>query len=174
MRLVLTILVAQGVLGAFDTIWYHEWKQKLPRRPESRKELRFHAARDFVYAILFATLAWVEWRGAWVWILGLLLFVEIVITMLDFVEEDRSRKVPAGERIMHGVMGIVYGSFLALFVPYGLAWSRQPLGFGTASYGALSWVISAMALGVLISGLRDLSATAPTERLQRRRTLLAR
>src|SRR5205085_2494341 len=31
----------------------------------ARAELSLHAARDFIYAVVFATLPRVEWRGAW-------------------------------------------------------------------------------------------------------------
>jgi len=56
----LWLLVAQGVLGAFDTLYYHEWRARLPAGgAQSRPELLLHASRDFVYAALFGTLGWV-------------------------------------------------------------------------------------------------------------------
>ena len=54
MRTALLILLAQGAIGAFDTLWFHEWRERLPARAEARMELSLHAARDFVYAVLFA------------------------------------------------------------------------------------------------------------------------
>ena len=61
----LWLLAAQGVLGAFDTVWYHEWRARLPRSGRgAARELGLHAARDFLYAIIFATLPRIEWRGA--------------------------------------------------------------------------------------------------------------
>jgi hypothetical protein len=63
MTAALSILLIQGVLGAWDTLWYHEFRQQLPARPTGGLELRLHAARDFAYAVLFGSLAWVTWNG---------------------------------------------------------------------------------------------------------------
>ncbi len=47
-----------------------------------------HTAREFLYGILFLGLAWFAWTGAWAVLLALLLAIEIVVTLMDFVEED--------------------------------------------------------------------------------------
>ncbi len=78
-----------------------------------------------------------------------------MITLADFLEEDRIRKLPPGERVMHAVMGILYGLFLAYLLPNVFRWIHQPAGFGRAHYGLLSWLLTAMAGGVLVSGIRD-------------------
>ncbi len=155
----LQVLLLLGALGACDTLYYHEWKLRLPRVPTARRELRLHAARDFAYAIVFGSLAWSTWNGILVWPLAGILLFEIVVTLTDFVEEDRTRKLPAGERVMHAVMGIAYGVFLALLFPVACAWQRMPFGFGAAHYGILSWVLTLFAAGVLASGFRDLTST---------------
>jgi hypothetical protein len=88
-----------------------------------------------------------------------LLLAEIGITIWDFIEEDRIRRLPGGERAMHAVMGIVYGAFLAYLVPEVLRWSDEPTGFGRSYHGFPAWVLSLLALGVLLSGIRDLTAS---------------
>ena len=56
MAVALTLLGIQGVIGAFDTLYYHEWKARLPARGRAAApELYLHAARDFLYAVLFGT-----------------------------------------------------------------------------------------------------------------------
>ena len=65
MLIALYLLLAQGMLGAFDTLWYHEYQQQLPRNASAKVELRLHASRDFAYAIVFGSLAWTLWHGAW-------------------------------------------------------------------------------------------------------------
>ncbi len=54
-------------------------------------------------------------------LLATLFLVEIILTLWDFVVEDWIRRplggVYPGERIMHAVMGIVYGATLANVVP---------------------------------------------------------
>ena len=155
----LYFLLIQGALGAFDTLWYHEYKQQLPRNASAKTELRLHASRDFAYAIVFGSLGWVLWHGAWSWLfMGILLF-EIGITLWDFVEEDMTRKLPAGERIMHTIMAIVYGAFLDYLIPEVLSWSRQDTALVVVNRGVLSWILSAFAAGVFLSGIRDVLAS---------------
>ena len=94
----LWLLAAQGLLGAFDTVWYHEWRARLPwKGPIASRELALHAGRDFLYAIIFATLPRIEWRGTWTHVLVAILGAEIVITLTDFVVETYDRNVEAGE-----------------------------------------------------------------------------
>ncbi len=114
-----------------------------------------HAARDFAYAVLFGTIGWLTWNGLFAWLFLGLLITEIAITLADFLEEDKIRKLPPGERVMHALMGIVYGLFLAYLLPNVLRWMQQPTGFGRADYGLLSWLLTTMAGGVFASGLRD-------------------
>jgi hypothetical protein len=158
MTTALVLLAIQGALGAFDTLYYHEWKLQLPSRPHARLELALHGSRDLAYTLLFGTIGWLTWNGALVWVFGLLLAVEIVITLWDFVEEDRTRTLPAGERVMHAIMGIVYGAFLAHLLPAVAGWARRPTGFGLANHGLLTWLLTLMAAGVFLSGVRDLAS----------------
>ena len=114
MTTTLTLFVVLACLGAFDTLYYHEWRAGLPAMgPLARSELQLHSLRDFVYAVIFSTLPWVAWQGRYVLPLIVLLVVEIILTLWDFVVADWIRKplggVYPGERVMHGIMGIVYG-----------------------------------------------------------------
>jgi hypothetical protein len=166
MTTALILLAILGALGAFDTFYYHEWKLRLPSRPQARFEMALHASRDFAYALLFGTIAWLTWNGALVWLFASLLAAEIVITLWDFIEEDRTRTLPPGERSMHAVMGIIYGLFLAELWPAMPRWARLETGFAPASYGPLSWLLTAMGVGVFLSGVRDLiSSRGPKKRL---------
>ena len=55
----------QGALGAFDTLYYHEYKARLPGGvPGTAPELVLHGLRDLIYAVLFGTLALEETRPA--------------------------------------------------------------------------------------------------------------
>jgi uncharacterized protein len=156
MESALLLLILQGFLAAFDTLYYHEFRLRLPYAPTSRKELTLHAMRDFLYSVLFGSLAWRSWDGLWAWVLVGLLTTEIVATLWDFLEEDRSRKVPPGERSMHAIMGLVYGALLANLLPEIFRWARLPTGFAQYDYGVLSWILSVMSYGVFVSGLRDI------------------
>jgi hypothetical protein len=129
-------------------------------------ELKLHASRDFLYAVLFGTLPFLAWRGSW-WAVVLLVvvIVEIVLTLWDFVAEITVRKslgdVYAGERVTHAIMGILYGGMLAFLAPVVSQWRSMPTGLQLARPEipeTLRWILVAMAVGVLLSGLRDLYA----------------
>lgn len=156
MQAALLLAILQGLLGALDTLYYHEFRLRLSLALTARTELKLHSARDFLYTAIFGSLAWTSWNGWLSWGLMVILLAEVFITVWDFLEEDRSRKLPPGERSMHAIMGIVYGAFLATLLPEILSWSQLPTGFRRHDYGLLSWLLSSMAFGVFMSGLRDL------------------
>lgn len=159
MKIAVWILLVQASLGAFDTLYYHEYKLKLPHGDHTQTELRLHAVRDFCYAVIIATLGFVTWQGLFAYALAAILLTEIVITLWDFVEEDKVRRLPPGERCMHALMGIVYGAFLAYLVPDLIQWSRLPTGWGASYHGIPAWLLTLIAAGVFISGIRDLIAS---------------
>lgn len=166
MTIALWLLAVLGVIGAFDTIYYHEWRARLPARGKAvASELKLHAARDFFYAVLFGALPWLAFRGWWVLVLAGVLIAEIVLTMADFIVEATERKpfgdVYAGERVTHNTMGIVYGAMTAFLLPTMWQWWHEPAGLGWAQHPVpveLSWALTLMAAGVLASGVRDLYA----------------
>lgn len=158
------VLAVQALLGAFDNLWHHELQARLPQRPSARRELTLHAARELIYGIVFMTLAWFELRGPWAVALGVLLAVEVVITLADFVEEDRTRRLPPLERLLHTVLTATYGAFLALIAPVLMAWSREPAALLPVDHGIVSIVFTAFAAGVWAWALRNalaLRAMAP-------------
>ena len=166
MSRVLYLFMVVAVLGAADTIYYHELRAKLPGLGKAaRFELQLHAYRDFIYAILFGTLPWFAWQGRWTAVLVLILLIEIVITLWDFVVEDWIRKplggVYPGERIMHAIMGIIFGAMLANFAPVLRSWWGAPTQLVLVPVAVpwlLRWTMMVMAFGVLASGVRDLCA----------------
>jgi hypothetical protein len=165
MTAVLALLAVIGAMGAFDTLYYHEWRARLVARPDAVDELRLHAVRSLLYGVIFGTLPWMAWQGAWAFVLGIIIVVEIVITMADFVVEDRVR-VPLGgvfkgERVTHALMGIVYGAMLAYLWPVWRAWLEMDSALAFRPADAPAWLrglLSLMAAGVFASGLRDLAA----------------
>ena len=166
MTTALWLLAIQGIIGAFDTLFYHEWRARLATRGSgTAPELKLHAARDFLYAALFGTLPWLEWQGLWAVVLAAVLLTEIILTLADFIVERRVRKplgdVYAGERITHAVMGIIYGAMLANLLPVLWRWLHLSTALApteTAAPEPLRWCLAIMAIGVLLSGARDLYA----------------
>ncbi|HEX2094058.1 MAG TPA: hypothetical protein VHG28_16770 [Longimicrobiaceae bacterium] len=166
MTVALWLLALQGIIGAFDTLYYHEWRARLPARGRAAApELKLHAARDFLYAVLFGALPWLAWHGVWVIVLGAVVVGEIVLTLWDFIVEIAVRKslgdVYAGERVTHAIMGILYGGMLAYLIPTFRQWWSLPGALVVAPPPVpelLRWGLSVMAAGVFVSGVRDLYA----------------
>lgn len=168
MTTALWLLAVQGFIGAFDTLYFHEYRAKLPAGGlRTRTELRLHAARSVIYALLFTCLPSVAPHGAWALVFAALLATEIVITFADFVVEVDARGpegVLGGERVTHGIMAILYGAFLSHVFPAWQQWHSLPTRLAPVDYGSptLTWLLPTMGLGVLASGLRDAYATLGT------------
>lgn len=162
----LVLLAVLGALGGFDTVYFHEWRARLPAQQGGLlTELKLHAGRDAVYAVIFTTLPWVAWQGRAATGLALLFAIEIAITMSDFVLEDKVRKplggVFPGERVTHGLMAIIYGAMLARLAPVMRDWWHQPTGLHahtTHVPGALRIGLTVMGVGIALSGVRDFYA----------------
>lgn len=160
-----TLLALQIAMGAFDTLFHHELTERLAWRPSQKSELRLHGVRNLIYATLFLLIAWTEPKGLMAITISVLLAVEVVITLVDFVEEDRTRRLPATERVTHTLLALNYGAILTLLAPRLFEWSGQPTGLASVSHGLWSLMASAAAFGVFLFGLRDLAAAGRSERL---------
>jgi hypothetical protein len=117
MTLLFILLTAQALLGAFDNIWHHEITERLPSKRSASGELTLHAARELIYAAILLQLGWLELHGAWTVLLAAALIIEVIITMADFLLEDRTRRLPPFERILHTILAINFGMILITFAP---------------------------------------------------------
>jgi uncharacterized protein (TIGR01777 family) len=162
-----TLVLLQIVMGAFDTLYHHEMTERLAWRPSQRHELRLHAIRNLLYAALFLTLGWLEVHGIWALLVMVVLAAEVIITLMDFVEEDMSRKLPASERVNHTLLALNYGAILVLVVPVLAQWSKAQTGIATSYQGAGSVIATIAALGIIIFGCRDLLASRRVDALRR-------
>ena len=90
--------------------------------------------------------------------------MEVFITLMDFVEEDMSRKLPASERINHTLLAINYGAILVLAVPVligvGRGACRDQAGRRTAT-GALLMTLAAFG-AALFGAARFRASRRPT------------
>ena len=160
----LYLLLLQGCLGAFDTLYYHEWKCRLPQNRRSvAPELKLHGVRDLIYAVIFCGLPTFQWGGGWAWVLVFLLVSEIAITLKDFVIEREVRVaiggLENGELIMHTLMAILYGVFIATLVPHIIEWSSDSTGLiphESLVPNFLWYMMMGMGIGVGLAGIRDL------------------
>jgi hypothetical protein len=105
------------------------------------------------------------WKGSWTSVLLGVIVAEIILTLWDFVVEIAVRRdlgdVYAGERVTHAIMGIMYGAMLASLAPTLILWSRSSTALSiepATISGSVRIVLTAMGVGVVVSGLRDLYA----------------
>jgi uncharacterized protein (TIGR01777 family) len=164
-QLLWLLIAAQIVMAAFDTVYHHELTERLAWRPSQRRELVLHAARNFVYALLFVTLGFTEVHGTWAMLLIAALGLELVITLTDFLEEDMTRKLPASERVVHTLLALNYGAILVMLLPLLIAWTTAATAVTPVLYGFWSILAALAALGALLFGLRDLAASRRSQRL---------
>jgi hypothetical protein len=160
-----TLIAMQIALGAFDTLYHHEMTERLAWRVSQRRELKLHGVRNLLYAALFATLGFAEVHGALAVLVGGVLLIELVITLMDFVEEDLSRKLPATERVTHTLLALNYGAILSLLLPVLLGWAGEATAVAAADHGWWSVLAALAAAGVGVFGVRDLAASARVARL---------
>jgi uncharacterized protein (TIGR01777 family) len=163
--LIWALVFVQVAMGAFDTLYHHELTERLAWRPSQARELRLHGVRNLAYAAMFLTLGWSQPQGGLALALIGLMLGELVLTLWDFVEEDRTRKLPASERVTHTLLTLNYGVVLALVIPLLGAWATNPTELVPASYGVWSGLCAVAAVGVAIFGLRDLAAADRTRRI---------
>jgi uncharacterized protein len=157
----LCLLLVQAALGAFDTFVSHEWQERLLRQPWAARELALHALRSALYAVVFGGLAWFEWHGAWGWALFAVMALEYVVTALDSVVEDRTRRLSALERTNHMLLALNTGLYTAFYVlQLATAWQRLPSAIVAARHPLwLSLPLSACALAVCAWAVRDALAS---------------
>lgn len=162
-----SLISVQVFMGAFDTLVHHEGTERLAWRASQKFELRLHGVRNFFYAVIFMSFAWIEPHGVFTMILAGILTVEVLITLWDFVEEDMTRKLPATERINHTLLALNYGAILTLAAPYLWQWSFLPNALIPVNYGWWSVMATVSAIGVGVFSARDLLAASRSDRLDR-------
>lgn len=162
------ILALQMAMGALDTLYHHEFTERLAWRDSQAGELKLHALRNIAYAVAFTVLAAFQ-PGGWFAIgLMILLVAEVGVTLRDFAEEDLTRKLPVTERLLHTLMTANYGVVLALLIPVLIGWSKDASELTPIWYGYWSLFLLAGALAVTVFAARDFHAARRLPRLQRR------
>ncbi len=153
--LALQLMAFQGCLGAFDTLYHHELTEALPGRASARLELSIHAVRALIYSAMFIGLSCWRFNGLWAVVLLVVFAVEIVLTLWDFVVEDKTRLLPATERVTHTVLAMNGGAFIALLALNAGEALALPTALVWEPHGALSLFLFVCGLGVGLSGMRD-------------------
>jgi len=154
----LILLVAQGLMGGFDTVVNHELMHHLPRHSSSRTEVGLHALRELVYVLLFAGSGWFVWHG---WLatlpIGLLIAEFLVSTMDEFIE-NQTRVLPQNERVLHAFLTLNIGLLLAVSVFICADWISYPADLIVRDPDFFAWGLSFLAVTSLIWAIRDFAA----------------
>lgn len=161
---VFALITTQALLGAVDNLWHHEITERLPIRRAAADELALHAARELLYAFVFLGLAWFRWQGAWVVLIAVVMLAEVIITLLDFTLEDKTRRLPAFERVLHTVLALNFGAVLGLLGPVLASWWQMPLQIVPVHYGPISWVFTVFSAGVFAWSVRNAIAVLKLRR----------
>lgn len=151
----LRLLLLQILLGAYDTVVHHELLAKLPGRRNAVAELTVHAIRSALYGILFVVFAHLRPTGIALGLVWAVIAIEVVLTLIDFRIEDRSRTLPPAERSLHNLLGINAGAMFALY-----AWATADdwtgaSGVAIVDRGYYAWALDLGAIGILLSAARD-------------------
>lgn len=163
-EIALQLMACQGCLGAFDTLYHHEWTEALPNRAGAARELTIHAVRALIYSALFIGLSSWAFHGLWAVVLLAVFLVEVVLTLWDFVVEDRTRLLPATERITHTVLAMNGGAFIALLMLNTPPWFALPTELAWQPQGGLGAFLAVCGVGVGMSGIRDARAARASRR----------
>lgn len=163
--LVITLLIIQALLGAFDTLYHHELKVALAQKRSAKLELLIHSIRSLLYGVFFFLIAHFAMHGAWVFLMVAIILIEIGLTLWDFVVEDNSRKLPAMERILHTILAINGGAIFGLYFVTLAQWHSFSTEIISVNLGWRGWVLTLFAVGVTLSGVRDLIASLRWKKL---------
>ena len=161
---VFALITAQALLGGLDNLWHHEITERLPAKRSAAGELALHSARELIYAFVFVGLAWFRWQGAWAGLIAAVMSIEVVITLLDFLIEDKTRRLPAFERVLHTILAVNFGAVLAMLVPVLVDWWNRPAAVIPVYYGAISWLFTVFGSGVFAWSLRNAIAVVRLRR----------
>ena len=119
---------------------------------------------EAIYGCLFLVFAWTEPAGMFAAAVLALLGAEVIITLADFLEEDRTRSLPPFERVLHTVLAIFYGGFLISITPWLFTRAFEPSAVALVSHGLFSWFFTISSLGVFAFSVRNVIAVRALSR----------
>ena len=153
MEFPLLILLSAAPVGAFDVIYFHLWKFRLFKRPESFKEEITHLLRGVLVPAITGILLLGQPEGKWFWFVMLLFALDTLNSFLDVIFEPGSRAprgVPPTELAVHFVGITSMGAAWATFV---LAGWQARLHSSVLRLHAVDflphWFLTFAAMGVL-------------------------
>lgn len=153
MHLALWLLFIAGPIGAIDVLYFHLWKFKLYRRPQSRKEEITHLLRGVAVPAIFALLLLGRPEGRFFWIVAALFFFDTLNSLIDVMVEPASRAsfggVPPKELAVHFIGTSMMGAAWATFMITGWATRNAVSALAPWPSGTFPSFLAPMAWGAL-------------------------
>jgi len=156
MSLVLWLLAAAGPVGAIDVIYFHLWKFRLYRRPQSRGEEITHIIRGFVAPAIFASLILGRPEGLFFWIVAALFFIDTANSLIDVMIEPASRApigVPPAELAIHFIGTTMMGAALATYLITGWPTRHAPQALAPWTAGTFPSWLTPVAWGAVVGSV---------------------
>lgn len=114
-------LVLFTAIAGIDGLYFHLYRYRLYRRPQSRREHRLHTINAFLFVPLVGLLFVAAPHGLFLWLALLLFFASLIVEILDVLCEPASRRdlggITGSEYLMHFLMaGLRFGAVVPLLV----------------------------------------------------------
>jgi len=157
------LLLAIGLLGAFDVLYFHTWRGRLQERAECQREVLWHTVRHLIYGLQFLWVPHLRFQGLALGLLAVLYASDVFVAWADVWEERDSRApqggLPRGEYFMHVVLSVLVGLYLMSI--FHAVWPERLLPTGVrvdppAVPVALRTLMTVMGVVALASFARDL------------------
>lgn len=109
-----------GLIGIIDGFYYHIWKFKLHKHPETRFEHITHSIRAAIFLALLILLFQYDYGSTPLYVAAGLVALDIIVLLIDLVVEGDSRRnlggLPHLEYIVHVVANTLHYVALALIL----------------------------------------------------------
>ena len=124
------LLLAIGLVGAFDVFYFHRRHARLTERPQARREAWIHVARGVIYTLQLVVVPNVVFAGAWYAAFVALYVADVGIAVADVWCEPASRRelggLPRGEYLAHIVLSVLVGALLWNLATATAHWATAP------------------------------------------------
>ena len=159
-----TLIAIQIAMGAFDTLYHHELTERLAWRPSQRTNCSCTASATCSMRCCSCRSAGWRCMASWRSLIMAMLVTEVVITLMDFVEEDLSRSCRrASGSTTRCSRSTTAPSWCCCCRSCRLGESDRPKPRVLRHWSILA---ALAAIGVVIFGLRDFAARAAGAQLR--------
>lgn len=115
-------LIALGVIGVFDEVYFHQIKGNILKRKECFFENILHLLRSYCFSAIFFYFAFLQFTGGFILILTSFFIIDLFVGTFDILEEQKSRDFQGGlnrfEYLTHMILSFHLGALYINLIPY--------------------------------------------------------